>query len=366
MKVGYDASTARNIQGTGTYASCLLEALSGKVEAVGFDYEDFRKTMGFGVKIKKHLSRITNRTSGDVYWEWNVVPELGAAANIDLYHALGSCVPLSAPFKRVMTIHDLAFYHDPYYLTIPAQRFFTTFYKKSAESADMLIAISESTKRDILKHWDVAPEKIRVVHHAVGKEFFERKSASEVESTMKKYRVPKDYYLFVGELNHRKNLHTLVEAFAECDKSRSLVLCGQAQEGGYAQGLEETIRALGVRDRVVLTGRVSMDELRCLYQGALAFVFPSLCEGFGLPILEAQASQVPVVCADNSSMPEVAGDGAVLVPSNDVGKLAEAMEKAPETRIYLVARGLENARKFTWERTADGTLAVYEKVLDRR
>jgi glycosyltransferase involved in cell wall biosynthesis len=363
MKVGYDSGTTRNAQGTGTYASRLLEALSGKVEAVGFDYEDFRKTMGFGVKMRKHFQRVVSGTSGDVYWEWNVVPRLGAEAKIDIYHALGTCVPLSAPFKRVMTIHDLAFYYDDAYLTPPARKWFTKLYRQSAESADALIAISESTKRDILKHWNVAPEKVHVVHHAVGKEFFERMPQERIDSALKKHRIPGKYYLFVGELNHRKNLHTLAEAFSKCEKDTYLVLCGAPQEGGYAAGLEETIQRLGVRERVVLTGRVGFDELRCLYQGALAFVFPSLCEGFGLPILEAQASQTPVVCADNSSMPEVAGDGALLVPAKDVEKIAEAMREIDAIRDKIITNGSENVRRFNWDTTAGKTVRVYSDLI---
>lgn len=367
MKVGYDSGTSRNAFGTGTYASRLLEALAGKVDAVGFDYDEFRRTMGFGAKLRKHASRISNRTSGDVHWEWNVVPELGRKAGIDAYHALGSCVPLSAPFKRVMTVHDLAFYHHPEYMDAPTLRFYKGFYRRSAQSADAVLAISDATKKDMMKFWDVPADRIHVVHHGVGKEFFERKAEAEISAALKKNGISGRYYLAVGELNHRKNLHTLIRAFTKCPSDMKLVLCGKAQKGGYSGSLEKIASELGVLGRVAFTGRVSFDEMRCLYQRASAFVFPSLYEGFGLPILEAQASGAPVVCSDNSSLPEVAGDGALLVPATDVDKMAEAMAKALEdkARTALVDKGFENARRFTWERTADGTVAVYNRVTEK-
>lgn len=363
MKVGYDGGTARNAFGTGTYASRLLQALSEKVETVGFDYDEFRATMGFGAKMRKHLSRTLSRASGDAYWEWNIVPELGKKAGIDVFHALGGCVPLSAPFKRVMTVHDLAYYYYPQYLTPSAQRFFKGFYRRSAQSADAVIAISEATKADLTKFWNIPPDKIHLVHHGVGKEFYERMAEPQVASARAKFGIPGSYYLAIGELNYRKNLHTLVRAFSKCPRDAKLVLCGKAQEGGYRGSLAKLASELKVDSRVIYTGRVSFDDMRCLYQGASAFVFPSLYEGFGLPVLEAQASGTPVVCSDNSSLPEVAGDGALFFPATDVDKMAEAMMKACEVRGSLVAKGLENARRFTWEKTAEGTVGVYEAVL---
>jgi len=373
MIVGYDADSAKSGQGVGTYASNLLDGLrivDDRLVLEPFNYMNFYNNMSLGAKLSKFWLRTTRRTSGDAYWEWNVLPGLGEEKKIEIFHAMGGCVPKKAKFKTVMTIHDLAFYYYPDYLPKKTARFFKTWYRESAESADAVIAISECTKKDILKFWNVQEEKIHVVHHGVSGDFRVKLDTNTISACLSKYKIKTRYFLFVGELNHRKNIHTLIDAFSIVSKEVrdvKLVLAGKPQEGSYPNQIQEKIDKLGLKKDVIFTGRVSFDELKALYQEAIAFVFPTQYEGFGLPVLEAMASGAPVISSKNSSIPEIAGDAAILVNHEKSEDLANAMSllaRNENERTMLKRKGIEQVSKFTWEMTAKKTLKLYSRLIE--
>jgi len=369
MNIGYDCSVSSNIQGTGIYSENLingLKNLDAGLNIIGLDYLEFFNNMSLSQNISKFMMRKKAGASGDPYWEWNIVPKIGKEKEIDIFHSLSGCVPKKADFKTIMTIHDLAYYYFPDYLTPPTIKFFKKYYMESAQSADALIAISESTKKDIMKFWEVPEDRIHVIHHGVSDKYFERKPDNEILETKKKYSIPGDYFLFVGELNYRKNIHTLIKAFEifqRENKGCKLVLTGKLQKGTYGNTINSIIKETGLKNDIIFTGRVTMDELFCLYQGATAFVFPTLYEGFGLPVLEAMASGTPVISSNTSSIPEVAGDAAILVDPEDKEAVAEAMLEIlnkPDLSDILVQKGLVRGKDFTWRITADKTLKLYQ------
>ncbi|MCK5347134.1 MAG: glycosyltransferase family 4 protein [Candidatus Heimdallarchaeota archaeon] len=372
MKVGYDSNSSQNIQGTGTYASNLInnmKIIDPELDLIGLDYQEFYENMGLKDRIKKLIMRKKAKASGDPYWEWNKVPEIGKEKGIEIYHSMGGCVPKSADFETIQTILDLAYYYYPDYLTPPTINFFKKWYKESAQSADVLIAISESTKKDIIKYWDIPEEKIHVIHLGVSDKYFEKKPEDEIIQTKKKYLIPGNYFLFVGELNYRKNINTLIKGFKIFQKENKgckLVLAGRLQEGAYGNTINTLIKNNGLENEILFPGRVTMDELFCLYQGATAFVFPSLYEGFGLPVLEAMASETPVISSNTSSIPEVAGDAAILVDPLDEKAIAEAMLRIHDDSNLsnsLIQKGRARAEQFTWKKTAEKTLDLYKKTI---
>lgn len=261
------------------------------------------------------------------------------------------------------TIHDLAFRRYPE--TFPrGDRLKLNFMLETAvRQADKLIAVSASTKRDLLEFFPTLLEsRIRVIHHGFDGEFFGvRVSQEAISQKLKTCNLkPGSYILYVGALQPRKNLIRLMQAFEEMKKrvpETKLVLAGE--EAWLAEDIIDHWEGTPVRDDIVRTGRVSFEDLRILYQGARVFAFPSLYEGFGLPILEAFASGVPVLTADNSSLSEVAGDGALYCQADDVADMAAKLERLwqDETlRAELVRKGEEQLKQFSWDKCARETL----------
>lgn len=262
------------------------------------------------------------------------------------------------------TIHDLAFRRFPE--TFPRQDLWKLNFmlETAVKRADKLIAVSESTKRDLLEFFPDIPEsRIRVIHHGFGGEFFgTRLSDTVLSETLNTFHLQLGtYILYVGALQPRKNLVRLIRAFEQVKKTTpdmKLVLAGE--EAWLSQEIIETWEMSPVRDDIVLPGRVSFETLRVLYQGARMLAFPSLYEGFGLPILEAFASGVPVLTANNSSLTEVAGDAALYCQAESVGDIVEKLEllwKDETLRADLVQKGNKRLEQFSWDKCATETLS---------
>ncbi|TXH01988.1 MAG: glycosyltransferase family 1 protein [Candidatus Moraniibacteriota bacterium] len=261
------------------------------------------------------------------------------------------------------TIHDLAFKRYPE--TFPwRDRLKLNFMLSTVvRQADKLIAVSESTKQDLLEFFPHIPEsKIRVIHHGFNKEFFgKRLSGNELHQKLAPYQLQANgYFLYVGALQPRKNLVRLMQAFAQVKTScpeAKLVLAGEA--AWLADEIHAQQRQSQFREDIVLTGRVDFETLRALYQGAKVFTFPSLYEGFGIPILEAFASRVPVITANNSSLPEVAGDGAFYcdaVNTDDIALALKTVWHDHALRDTLIAKGQERLAYFSWDKCAKETM----------
>lgn len=261
------------------------------------------------------------------------------------------------------TIHDLAWKRYPE--TFPSRdRWKLDFMLETVlKRAHKLIAVSESTKRDLLEFFPHVPEScIRVIHHGFDDQFFgTHLSESELSSSLMRLKLrASSYFLYVGALQPRKNLIRLIQAFElmkkECPEAK-LVLAGEA--AWLADNIVEVSEKSQYRDDILLTGRVPFETLRALYQGARVFIFPSLYEGFGIPLIEAFASGVPVITADNSSLREVAGDGALYCEALAVEDIAQKMNElwSDETlRENLIQRGNERLPYFSWDRCARTTL----------
>lgn len=267
--------------------------------------------------------------------------------------------------ETIVTIHDLAFLffpdHFPF-LDRVKLRFFTDW---AVRKSDRIIAISRNTQEDILRLYpEIAPEKIRVIHHGFDREFFQKTVADEeTERFLKKIGTKKGkYILYVGALQPRKNISALIRAFDKLKQSESfgdikLVLAGE--KAWLWEEIFETARLSPHREDIVFPGRLSFSEVRTVFQNCAVFAYPSLYEGFGLPVLEGFASDVPVVCSGNSSLPEAGGDAAVYFDAKDDNALFHALEKlltSPELREQHVRLGREQLQKFSWDTCARETL----------
>lgn len=271
-------------------------------------------------------------------------------------------VVLPRALEVTATIHDVAFRRFPE--TFPsADRLKLNFMLEAAvRRADKLIAVSFSTKRDLLEFFPTLPEdRVRVIHHGFDGDFFgTRIPTDDLTAQLKSFNLQANQYiLYVGALQPRKNLIRLMKAFEVLKKrfpEAKLVLAGEA--AWMASGILKQWEQTPSRDDIVLPGRLSFEEVRVLYQGARLFAFPSLYEGFGLPILEAFASGVPVLTADNSSLREVAGDGALYCQAEEVEDIAQKLEQlwGDETlRRDLIAKSQEQIKQFSWDMCARET-----------
>jgi glycosyltransferase involved in cell wall biosynthesis len=288
----------------------------------------------------------------------------------DVFHATDHLLPPLQRPATVFTVHDLAFLRHPQ-THLPTNRWFlTALMPRFVAAATAIIADSEATRRDLLRYYPAAAPKVHVVHLGVEAAF--RPVAPEaVRAVAGRYGLPERYVLFVGVLEPRKNVRTLLGAYRSLLQRRGrdagpppLVIVGP--RGWWYRDLYRLAREQGLAPLVRFLGPVPDAELPALYSGAAAFVYPSLYEGFGLPPLEALACGVPVVCSDRAALPEVVGDAALLVDPQDAGAIAGALARVlddDQLRQTLRARGLARAARFTWERTAQATARVYEQAL---
>jgi glycosyltransferase involved in cell wall biosynthesis len=306
-------------------------------------------------------------------------------------------LPLGAPLRRtrtVVTIHDMGYLHFPEAHTPMHRRYLRLSTLWSARAADRVIAISAATHDDLVRYTGVRPDKIAVIHHGVSERFRPVVDRDVMQATQRRYGITAPYFCYIGTLQPRKNLVRLIEAFAQFDERRKtkdersmiathigepssfvlrpssetsalrLVIAGK--KGWLTEAIERRADEVGVADRVSFIGYLPDDDVPALLSGALGFVFPSLYEGFGMPVLEAMACGAPVLASDSSSLPEVAGDAALLVDPTDVGAIAAGLARLANDaslRADLRARGLARAAQFTWERCAVQTLEVLQNEL---
>jgi glycosyltransferase involved in cell wall biosynthesis len=304
-------------------------------------------------------------------WEQLGLPGEVRAHRLDVLHSPHYTVPLrGGGAASVVTFHDFTFLLYPE-LHEPAKRvFFPAMMRQSARRATHLISDSNSTRTDLIQRWGIPGERITTVPLAAESRY-QPARPQQVAEVCARYGVrPDGYLLYVGTLEPRKQVDRLVEAFALATPSLSgLELVVAGKRGWMYDRIFARVSALGLECRVRFPGYVPDEDLPALYGGATAFVYPSRYEGFGLPVLEAMSCGVPVITTDVSSMPEVAGDAALLVRPDSVDELAGALRRVaqdPALREELRAKGLRRAQAFSWDRCARETLAVYQLAHARR
>jgi glycosyltransferase involved in cell wall biosynthesis len=301
-----------------------------------------------------------------IAWEQAALPWLAQQHKLDVLHSPHYTMPFAARCATVVTFHDLTFFLYPEMHLLYKRLFFRAMIPWSARRANALIAISQSTRADILRQLKPILEKVFTVLYGIAPCFHPVENSQALE-ICRRYNLSKPFILYVGNLEPRKNLPILVRAFAQVVQGglpHSLVLAGS--RGWKDTEVFSTIQALDLTSRVCFPGYVPQQELPALYSAADLFVYPSLYEGFGLPVLEAMACGVPVITSSVSSMPEITGDAGILVNPRDVDGLAEQMRRILTDRARrdrLAYAGMERAKSFSWERAARETLSVYQYAI---
>ena len=358
MRIAFDGTVLHGRKsGVGYYCEELLKAmLAANHEDQFFVFSHQRLTASF------ESSNGNLKFSDSAYFPIRAVylhlllPKILDGVRPDICHYTNFLAPISEDRPYVVTIHDMGLetLRDAHPLT---KRLYTRrLVPHVARKAKLIITNSEYSKWEIVRHLGISEDRIRVTPLAASPEF------GPVP-----VRPANPYFLYVGNLEPRKNLERLIEAFARvpCKDHQLRIVGNRWYQGGAA---EEKARSLGLNERVKFLGYVPRGDLPRLFSGATALVYPSLLEGFGLPIVEAMACGAPVITSNNSSMKEVAGGAAVLVDPRDVREITEAMARVAEDRGLrqeLSERGLKRAAEFSWKRTAELTMEVYREAVGR-
>jgi glycosyltransferase involved in cell wall biosynthesis len=366
MHIGIDASRLSVAARTGTerYSYEVLAALAQ--QATSHTYTLYCNGLPTALPPLSSAFRLRSIPAPRLWTHARLSAELWRHAP-DVLFVPSHVIPLWHPPRSVVTIHDLG------YLAFPAahtrarrlELHITTLW--SALAARRIIAISHATRADLVQHYGISPTKIDVVHHGLSPQFHPQHSTAMLADVCARYGIgaPGSYLLYVGTVQPRKNLTRLIDAFAQVVRQEAggialrLVIAGK--KGWLTEEIERRAAAGGVAEQVLFPGFVADADLPALLSGALAFVFPSLYEGFGMPVLEAMACATPVLTSTTSALPEVAGDAALLVDPHDTEAIAEGLARLltdAALRERLREQGMQRAAQFTWARCASETLRV--------
>jgi glycosyltransferase involved in cell wall biosynthesis len=306
---------------------------------------------------------------------WNYVPiKYNWLFNdkADIYHFFNFIVPPRVKGKVITTIHDMTYELYPETMHKNNLKRLKNDIEYSVNRADKIITVSESSKKDIMKFLDVDESKIEVVYNGVEYDRFNKSYTEDEKSKVReKYNLPKNYILYMGTLEPRKNIESIIEAFeifkredGLANQKVKLVIAGK--KGWLFESIFNLVDRLNLKDEVIFTDYVDENDKPLIYNMASVFLFPSLYEGFGIPVLEAMASSVPVITSNVSSLPEVAGDAAILVAPKDIESIARQMNEIlinEELKKDLVKKGHEQAKKFTWEASAQKVYNIYKEII---
>jgi glycosyltransferase involved in cell wall biosynthesis len=374
LKIAIDIRTINKPRsGVGYYVTNLIQ----KLQEIDKDNDyclisnngEYKNTFHAQSNFENHTTCISNENHlvGDL-WESFYLPRLLEKKNVSVFHGPAFMVPLiKRNMGTVVTIHDIVSFIMPDTIPMKYAFYMRNLIKLVSRKADRIISVSESTKNDLVKWLDVPEEKITVVHQAVSEAFHPATNGDGGADMRRRFGIRGRYMLFVGNLEPRKNLLHLMEAFALARERLGgpvqLVICGK--KGWLYSGILKTYGRIRRGDDILITDYVNEKDLLGLYQNAEMFVFPSRYEGFGMPALEAMACGAPVITSNTSSMPEITGSAAIMVNPSDVGEISEAMIKVANSeslRSELREKGLKQAKLFSWTNTARETLDVYRSL----
>jgi glycosyltransferase involved in cell wall biosynthesis len=372
MRIGID-TTALPAQpgGAGTYIIQLVRALTSldcDHDFVIFANQDKHKI--FVLEEKGNVQWVlgsNKKPARRLIWEQTTLPRLARETRIDILHSPHYTRPLQLGCRSVVTFHDMTFFLTPHLHGLAKRIFFPIAIRYSARQADALIAVSDNTRRDSIRILGISPDKIATTPLGVDPRFRPILKQDVLLRLRKKYNLPEKFLLFLGTIEPRKNLPTLLGAFSHLvNNGFSYDLAVVGQVGWMHEEVDNLVEKLDLNQRIHFTGYLPTEDLPAIYNLADAFIYPSVYEGFGIPPLEAMACGTPVITTKSSSMMEIVGDAGILVDPINEETLADAiltLSEDKELQGKFSKRGLQRAATFTWERTAHETLKIYERVV---
>lgn len=375
MKIGFDAKRVfHNFRGLGNYGRNLLEGL----EKYSPEHEYYlytpimRDERAFDWKRKhpnfhvKEPSGLVGKKFGSLWRSFMLNREL-ERDHIDLYHGLSHELPNGIEklnIKKVVTIHDLIYLKFPEYFPLIDRKVYDKKFRHACRVADKVVAICQQTRDDLLEHFNLDNQKIEVCYQSCHHRFYKLWEKEKKEEVRKLYDLPEKYLLFVGAIEARKNVLGLVRALASSKHDLPLVIVGDGSVA-HKKELMQTIHALGLDSRVFIRSNVASNDLPGIYQNAAIFVFPSFYEGFGIPIIEAQFSEVPVITSHGSCFPETAGAGALFIEPHHADSITEGIDRIlddAQLAQSLVHEGRKHVEKFHNANTTKAIVDLYHSL----
>ena len=302
-----------------------------------------------------------------LWFEWLVPPVL-RKRNVDLFLSPDGYLSLNSEKKQLAVIHDINFEYYPRHLPWAARKYLRYYFPKFAEKATRVATVSKFSKEDLIRHYETDPEIIDVVYNGVS-DVYKPISNSEKITTREQLSGGSEYFIFIGSIQPRKNLTQIFKAFDQFKKDNKgdtkLLIVGEKR--WWTKAITRSFDSMEHQDDVIFTGRLEQEELSKALASALALVYVSFFEGFGIPIVEAMNCEVPVITSNVTSMPEVAGKAAVYVSPFDANSIKEGMEKVAfdkELVAELIEAGKLQRQKFSWDKTAEKLWESIEKCLN--
>lgn len=376
MKIGFDAKRAfQNNTGLGNYSRTLISSL-----VKDFPGEDWflfapKQTTMYDLRHMPALKVVTPAKALHRWFKsaWRsrfIVKDL-LRYHINIFHGLSHELPFGihkSGVRAVVTMHDLIFERYPEQYNPIDVVTYRRKAKYACRYADRVVAISEQTKQDLVTYYHTPAEKIDVVYQSCDPAFAETHSAADIAAMVTKYQLPSQYFLYVGSLIERKNLLGIVTAMNTLKGTLDIPLVVLGSGSGYKKKVKSYLEANGLTSEVIFLNeraRLRNEELPLLYQGAVALVYPSIFEGFGIPILEALWSRTPVITSNGSCFAETAGNAALYVNPLDPATIADAMKEVagnPQLVAEMREKGWQHAQQFTPEKCAAAMMEVYKKI----
>lgn len=363
MNIGIDGNEAnvKNRVGSGQYAISMIQEFS-KV-----------KNHKFTVYLKENpffdLPKETNNFKYKVFgpkklWTQFALPiKLTFGNKPDIFLSLGHYGPRFSKVPYVTTIFDLSYLHYPELFDKSDLYQLKNWSKYSIKNSKHIFAISNVTKEDIIENYKVDPTKITVTYMGYNQSLFKPQAQTAIKKVKAKYKLEGDYIIYVGTLQPRKNIKRLIEAFAQINSDKKLVIVGK--KGWMYDQIFVVVKKLKLESKIIFTDFVPETDLPPLLSGAELYVLPSLHEGFGIPVVEAQACGTPVIVSNTSSLPEVVGDSGIKIDPNNTKDIKEGIVKVlndPTLASSLKEKGLKNALRFSWQKCAQETLKTVESL----
>ncbi len=373
MKIGFDAKRAvQNNTGLGNYSRYLVEILS--------EYYPDNQYLLFAPKKKENprLQTINSRKnisfiypSGiyklfSSFWRTTGIKRDLKKHSLDIFHGLSGELPAGIKktgIKSIVTVHDLIFLHYPEYYKPLDRKIYTQKFRYACENADRIIAISECTKRDIISFFHIPEEKISVIYQGCHPNFKIDATDTQKQEILQKYSLPSRYILYLGSIESRKNLLLAVKALQEIEPDIHLVAIGKKTP--YQDEVEQYAEKMGLSGRLHILNQVPFADLPACYQSASVFVYPSFFEGFGIPILEALHSKIPVVATTGSCLEEAGGPSSAYVDPTDSKTMAVKINQILSDNALaqkMVEDGIKYAQRFEDEIIASNIMNEYKAL----
>jgi glycosyltransferase involved in cell wall biosynthesis len=369
MKIGFEAKRLfQNFSGLGNYSRNTINLLAKYYPDNNYilfapiitdlytlpnSVKAISPTSGFSKKVRP-------------YWRLHIVNKLLKTNDIDVFHGLSHVLPFGinkSGIPSVLTVHDLIFLRFPNYYNKVDRILYRSITLHSCNLATKIIAISHQTKNDLIDLLGIDPEKIEVIYQSCNNQFYQKTDELQKEAVRKKFNLPDQFILSVGTIEQRKNQLAILKGVVSEKLDIPIVLLGKPTE--YKKLLDEFILESGIRKQLIFLHGTNTDELQSIYQMAKIMVYPSLFEGFGLPVLEAQASGCPVITSNISSLPEAGGEGALYIDPNDHEQIGVAIRKLltdSELENKLILKGNANALLFKDHIVADKLMRLYQSL----